>query len=170
MESQFLQDIGLGGIDAGVILFIFACLFFVLIIVCVVLGIELKKLRKRFEVFSGGRDAHSLEHEVGEIFKENRELKDQTERNRKDIRVLYRNMENAIQRVGLIKYDAFEQMGGKLSFALALLDEKNNGFIINSVRGTEGGYTFSKEIKGGICDLALGKEEAEALNTAMKIK
>ena len=42
-------------------------------------------------------------------------------------------MESAYQKMGLVKYDAFNQMGGQLSFSLALLDENNNGFIINSV-------------------------------------
>ena len=51
--------------------------------------------------------------------------------------------------VGIIKYDAFQQMGGKLSFSLALLDENNNGFIINSVHSTEGCYSYTKEIKNG---------------------
>ena len=64
-------------------------------------------------------------------------------------------------------YDAFNQMGGQLSFCLALLDENNNGFIINSVHSTEGCYSYTKEIKGGECSISLGKEEEEALLIAM---
>ena len=69
--------------------------------------------------------------------------------------------------MGLIKYDAFSQMGGQLSFSLALLDENNNGFIINSVHSTDGCYSYTKEIKNGECAIALGKEEEEALAIAM---
>ena len=69
--------------------------------------------------------------------------------------------------MGLVKYDAFRQMGGQLSFSLALLDENHNGFIINSVHSTEGCYSYTKEIKNGECKISLGQEEAEALAIAM---
>ena len=69
--------------------------------------------------------------------------------------------------MGLVKYEAFNQMGGQLSFSLALLDENNNGFIINSVHSTEGCYSYTKEIKNGSCSISLGKEEEEALSIAM---
>lgn len=170
MESTIFNKLGLGNMDPGLLMIIFFVLIFVLLVICIVLCIEHSKLKKRFERFCGGRDANDLEHEIGSVFKENKELREQTEKNRKDIRILYRNMESAVQRVGLVKYDAFAQMGGKLSFALCMLDEKNNGFIINSVRSQEGCYTYSKDVKGGICDLTLGAEEEQALKEAMKIK
>ena len=67
-----------------------------------------------------------------------------------------------------MKYDAFKQMGGKLSFSLALLNEINSGFIINSVHSSEGCYIYIKEIVAGLCDLDLSNEEKEALSQAMK--
>ena len=76
-------------------------------------------------------------------------------------------VESAYQKMGLVKYDAFNQMGGQLSFSLVLLDENNNGFIINSVHSSEGCYSYTKEIKLGQCAIDLGAEEAEALSIAM---
>lgn len=76
-------------------------------------------------------------------------------------------MESTFQKIGIIKYDAFNQMGGNLSFCLALLDENNNGFILNSVHSTEGCYSYTKQITKGQCKIDLGKEEAEALQMAM---
>ena len=76
-------------------------------------------------------------------------------------------MESAYQKMGLVKYDAFNQMGGQLSFCLAMLDENNNGFILNSVHSTEGCYSYTKEIKKGECAIDLGKEETEALALAI---
>ena len=61
-------------------------------------------------------------------------------------------------------------MGGKLSFCLAMLDENNNGFVMNSVHSSDGCYSYTKEIKGGESSLALGKEEEEALNRALETK
>ena len=61
-------------------------------------------------------------------------------------------------------------MGGKLSFTLSLLNEKDNGFIMNSIHGSDGCYTYIKEIKGGQCNVDLGKEEEEALMQAINSK
>ena len=77
-------------------------------------------------------------------------------------------MESTFQKLGIIKYDAFNQMGGKLSFCVALLDENNNGFIINSVHSTEGCYSYTKQIIKGHSDIDLGKEERQALEMAMQ--
>ena len=68
---------------------------------------------------------------------------------------------------GIVKYDAYQQMGGDLSFSMALLDEENNGFIMNSVHSTEGCYTYTKEVRDGRCDLELGNEEKIALEKAV---
>lgn len=168
MVGNFLSNMGLGNVDMGLLIVILAGILFVVIVICIVLIVELSKLKKRYNRFSQGRDAGSLENEIGSLFKENAALRDQADKNRRDIRVLYRKMETAFQRVGLVKYDAFSQMGGKLSFSLAMLDEKNNGYIINSVHGTDGCYTYSKEIKNGLCNLQLGEEEKKALSIAMQ--
>ena len=80
---------------------------------------------------------------------------------------VYKRLETTYQKMGLVKYDAFHQMGGKLSFSLALLNENNDGFIINSVHSTEGCYSYTKEIEAGICSITLGKEESEALAQAI---
>ena len=125
------------------------------------------KLKKRLDKFLTGKDGTSLEQDIAGLYEDNKFLKANTEKNKKDIRTLYRNMESAYQKMGLVKYDAFNQMGGQLSFSLALLDENNNGFIINSVHSSEGCYSYTKEIKLGQCAIDLGAEEAEALSMAM---
>ena len=76
-------------------------------------------------------------------------------------------MKNTFQKVGLVKYDAFQEMGGKLSFSLALLNRKNNGFVLNSVHSSDGCYTYTKEIKEGKSDISLGEEEEQALMMAI---
>lgn len=168
MTGKLFNELGLNNWDMGIVFLVIAGLLFILSVACIVLIIELSKLKKRYDRFSGGRDAKSLEKEIGGIFIENAALKDQAERNKRDIKNLYRKMETTFQKIGLVKYDAFPQMGGKLSFSLALLDEKDNGFILNSVHGSDGCYTYSKEIKSGRCDLTLGEEEQKALSMAMQ--
>ena len=82
---------------------------------------------------------------------------------------MYKKLQSTFQKVGIVKYDAFNQMGGQLSFSLALLDENDNGFILNSVHSAEGCYSYTKEIKSGMCEISLSEEEREALNIAMDL-
>ncbi len=169
-ESVFLDKIGLGSFDIGyllVIVGVLAVLVLIFIILMIVQICKTSKLKKRLDKFLLGKDGLSLEQDMIGLFEDNKFLRNNVEKNKRDIRDLYKRMESAFQKMGLVKYDAFHQMGGQLSFCLALLDEKNNGFILNSVHSTEGCYFYTKEIKNGECSLSLGAEESEALGIAM---
>ena len=87
--------------------------------------------------------------------------------NRLDIREINRRMEKSYQKLGIVKYDAFNEMGGKLSFAIAMLDNRDNGWIINAMHSREGCYTYVKEIVKGESYVELSEEEAEALDKAI---
>ena len=87
--------------------------------------------------------------------------------NRLDIREINRRMEKSYQKLGIVKYDAFNEMGGKLSFAVAMLDNRDNGWIINAMHSREGCYTYVKEIVKGESYVELSEEEAEALDKAI---
>ena len=161
MDVDFVVDYLLIGMTAVIV---------ILLITLILLIVQIRKtskLKKRLDKFLLGKDGTSLENDIVALFEDNKFLKASTEKNKKDIRILYKNMESAFQKMGLVKYDAFNQMGGQLSFCLALLDENNNGFIINSVHSTEGCYSYTKEIKMGESSIPLGKEEEEALAMAM---
>lgn len=166
-NSTFLNQIGLGSLDIGLLLAVLVVLVLILVILSIVQTVKANKLKKRLDKFLLGKNGASLEQEITGLFEDNKFLKANAEKNKKDIRTLYKKLESAYQKMGLVKYDAFNQMGGQLSFSLALLDENNNGFILNSVHSVEGCYSYTKEIKGGECSLELGKEEAEALAIAM---
>ena len=146
---------------------ILVVLILVLIVLLAVQISKTSKLKKRLDKFVLGKDGASLEQDIAGLYEDNKFLKTRADKNKKDIRTLYKRMENAYQKMGIVKYDAFNQMGGQLSFSLALLDENNNGFIINSVHSTEGCYSYTKEIKNGESSISLGKEEEEALATAI---
>lgn len=167
MNSNILQSIGLGNLDIAYLFLILLVFIVVLFIIIILQMKKLNRLQKRISKFMTGKDAKSLEKDIVGLYEDNKFLKINVDKNKKDIRTLYKNMENAFQKIGLIKYDAFQQMGGKLSFSLALLDENNNGFILNSVHSTEGCYTYTKEIKSGECAISLGEEEQQALDMAI---
>lgn len=167
MNSNILQSIGLGNLDIAYLFLILLVFIIVLFIIIILQMKKLNQLQKRINKFMTGKDAKSLEKDIVGLYEDNKFLKINVDKNKKDIRTLYKNMEHAFQKIGLIKYDAFQQMGGKLSFSLALLDENNNGFILNSVHSTEGCYTYTKEIKNGECAISLGEEEQQALDMAI---
>ena len=167
MNSNILQSIGLGNLDIAY-LFLILLIFIVVLFIIIILQMKkLNRLQKSISKFMTGKDAKILEKDIVGLYEDNKFLKINVDKNKKDIRTLYKNMEHAFQKIGLIKYDAFQQMGGKLSFSLALLDENNNGFILNSVHSTEGCYTYTKEIKNGECAISLGEEEQQALDMAI---
>lgn len=169
MNYNLLSSMGIGNFDLTYLFIgVFAAIILLLIIV-IMLCVNLGRLSKRYKKFMGGKNAKSLEKDIMGLYEDNRLIKVSMEKNRKDIESLYRKLESAFQKIGVVKYDAFEQMGGKLSFSLALLDENDNGFILNSVHSTEGSYSYTKEIKNGLCDISLGEEEKKALDIAMDL-
>lgn len=169
MNNSFLAGVGLENIDIGIVLLVLIAIIIVLLVICIINICSISKLQKKYKKFMSGKSAKSLENEIAALFEDNKFLKTSIERNKKDIRIIYKNMESTFQKIGIIKYDAFNQMGGKLSFSLALLDENNNGFILNSVHSAEGCYSYTKEIKGGECKIDLGEEEKQALYMAMGV-
>jgi len=156
------------GIDIGIVVLILMVLVLIAIIMVIFLMIKMKRLNKKLDSFMSGRNGASLEKNIFTLYEDNKMLKEHMMKHRKDIQTLYKKHEKAFQKMGLVKYDAFHQMGGMLSFSLALLDENNDGFIINSVHSTDGCYSYTKRITAGECKLALGKEEEEALAKALE--
>lgn len=167
MNYNLLEETGIGSFDLTYLFIAAYALILILIIITIVQTVKISKISKSYKAFMTGKNAKSLEKDIEGIFEDNKFIKASMEKNRKDIQSLYRKFEGAFQRVGIVKYDAFGQMGGKLSFSLALLDENDNGFILNSVHGADGCYSYTKEIKQGICEISLGDEEKKALDIAM---
>lgn len=170
MNSAILNYIGLGNVDIAYILIAMFVMILVLMILVIVQITNTSKLKKKYSKFMQGKDAKSLEKDIIGLYEDNKFIKASTEKNKKDIRNLYNKMESAFQKIGIVKYDAFREMGGQLSFSLVLLDENDNGFILNSVHSTEGCYSYTKVIKNGQCKIPLGEEEKQALDMAMGIE
>lgn len=166
--SNVLNKIGLGNFDIGYFLIGMAVLILILLVIIIIQLKRTSDMKKRLDKFMKGKDGKSLEKDIVALYEDNKFFKIAVDKNKKDIRQIYKTLESTFQKVGVVKYDAFRQMGGQLSFSLALLDENNNGFVLNSVHSTEGCYTYTKEIKNGESEISLGDEEKKALAIAMK--
>jgi len=162
MESKIIKNV-----DPGILFIIFAVVLLGVILYLVKLQMNYTRLKNSYSTFIKGKDGKTLEESFREKFSEVDTLVRMVKQNRQDIRNLHIKNANNYQKVGIIKYDAFNEMGGKLSFALAMLDERDNGWIINAMHSREGCYTYIKEIVKGKSYVELAEEEAEALDKAI---
>ena len=157
------------GIDLGYVVIGLTGFIILLTFLVLVLLVKSAKLKKSYKAFMKGNQGSDLEEIIMSRFQEIDELKKAKIVIDNNIKNLTDNMTYTYQKVGLVKYDAFREMGGKLSFALALLNGENSGVIINSMHSSrEGCYTYVKEIIHGESYVMLADEEKEALNMAMK--
>lgn len=169
-NSEFLRQIGLGNVDIGIILLIIAIVNLILLGGLIYAVYENVKFRKVYKKFMKGSTAESLEDKIFQISEEQDALRKVCNTHSRDIKNLYMKHQTAFQKVGLVKYDAFNEMGGKLSFCLVLLDENDTGILLNSIHNTSGCFCYSKKIKNGKCDIALGEEEQLAIDKATRRK
>lgn len=167
MESNIFKAIGLEKLDPGIIFIILFILLIVLIILVIVQMVKVSNVKKTYDKFLLGKDGKSLEKHFMSVFTDIDFLKTSNKKNSDNIKVIKKNLLKTYQKMGLVRYDAFREMGGQLSFSLALLDDEDNGFIINSVHSSEGCYTYAKEVVEGQSLIELGEEEKEALDKAM---
>ena len=164
MESKILSAIG---IDPAFILLFLFLLIIVLFVLNVSVTMKYNRLKSSYNTFMKGKDGKTLEESMKEKYAEVDTVLKVVKQNRLDIREINRRMEKSYQKLGIVKYDAFNEMGGKLSFAIAMLDNRDNGWIINAMHSREGCYTYVKEIVKGESYVELSEEEAEALDRAI---
>ena len=129
--------------------------------------IRINTLSRRYENFMSGKDAESLEDFFLDIQENVDHLIDETKKNKDNIKTLNRVMKRSYQKYGIYKYDAFEEKTGKRSFAIALLDFTNTGFVLTFQNIGESTLVYLKEVEVGNTRAKLGDEEQKALEIAM---
>ena len=149
---------------AAIALAVVCLITFILLIITLC---KLKGLRRRIDTLTRGKDAETMEDSILNFFERIEALEDAENKMHRDIREIKDNLKITYQKTGLVKYDAFREMSGALSYSLALLDKENNGVLISSMYSREGCYTYAKEILKGECKLNLSDEETEALKQAV---
>lgn len=164
MESKILNALG---IDPAFIFLFIILLVILLFILYVNVTMKYNRLKGSYQTFMRGKDGRTLEEAMKEKFQEAEAIIKVTRQNRLDIRDINKRLEKNFQKVGIVKYDAFNEMGGKLSFSVAMLDGKNSGWILNAMHSREGCYTYVKEIVNAESFVELSEEEAEALDKAI---
>lgn len=156
------------GIDVGYVIMGMAAVILIMFIMLIVTIVKNSKMRKKYNQFMAGEDGKNMEQSILDKFSSIDKLEDNVADLYNQVKRIDEVLVTAYQKIGIVKYDAFKEIGGKLSFAIALLTAENNGFILNSMHSSrEGCYTYIKKIENGESKIVLSEEEAMALKEAM---
>ncbi|MDP4091917.1 MAG: DUF4446 family protein [Bacillota bacterium] len=130
--------------------------------------IKLKKLRQKYNKFMNGLSDRNMEellehciYSVNEVKEKNREIENQ-------IVTLNRNMIQCMQKKGIVRYNAFENVGSDLSYSIALMDNNDDGFVISGIYSRDSSSSYSKPVIGGKSRYVLSAEEIQAIEIAKK--
>lgn len=157
------------GIDADIVLILVILIQLFVILYMMKISIKMSRFLNKYKMFMRGKDAMSLEKAFEKRFADVDSLTEAVKYQSDEIYKLKEVQKMTLTKTAIVKYDAFKDVGGKLSFALAMLDKENNGFVINAIHSREGCYTYIKEIVKGESYIVLGEEEKEALRQAVSV-
>ena len=164
MILDYLQNVG---IELDYVIIAIVLLQLLILVLLLLSHTKYRRMKKNYATFLRGRNGKSLEDSIVTKFAEIDDIGTMARKNNKEIKDIYRSMLAHYQKTGIVKYDAFLEMGGNLSFALALLDQEDDGFIMNVMHSREGCYTYIKEVVKGESFVELSDEESECLERAI---
>lgn len=164
MEKGLLSNIGIDPAYLFILLFLIQVLLFILLIN---VNLKYNRLKTIYLSFMKGKNGRNLEESILDRFKEIEDLSEIIKKHQSNIEEIYEKTKKCYKKIGIVRYDAFQEMGGNLSFVLTMLDEENNGWILNAMHSREGCYTYIKEIVKGQSYIELAEEEKECLDKAI---
>lgn len=158
-----------GSAAAGMIIIILGILVVALCITVFSLAMNVNRLNRKYRLFMKGTDGKSIEKLLASKLREMEEFQEKQAVNTKTIQMIKGNYDKTLTKYGIVKYDAFEDVGGKMSFALAMLDNDNTGFVLNAIHSRDNCYLYLKEIVKGASYIMLSDEEIDALRQASHV-
>ena len=148
----------------------------ILTVLVLVLGLVIydiynhRKLKARYEVFMGinkkRRNDVNMEKLLVECVAKAESIDEKYTKVLEIVQDMNKNMKYCCQKVGIVRYNPFEEMGGNLCFAVAILDAEDTGIVINGIHSRSGTFTYAKPVELGVSTYILSKEEQEAIDKA----
>lgn len=153
---------------SDICLIVLLIILFLLLVMYITNTVRLSKLRKNYKSFmkklGNGKDIEEMLEKymdtVENVEKENKNIMNYCNQINKE-------MDKCIQKVGMVRYNAFKDTGSDLSFTLALLNVDNNGVVLNGIYSREMSNIYAKPVKNGKSPNTLSEEEIEAINRAI---
>lgn len=134
-------------------------------------SIKLRKLRTNYSEFMTKLGKGNNIDEMLQKYVENVEdIKKENEEIERYCQKLDNDSKENLKKIGLVRYNAYKDTGSNLSFALALLNEKDTGIVLNGIYGRDTSNIYAKSIINGKSEYALSKEEEEAINQVVNNK
>ena len=154
------------GIDLEYLVLGMLILVLILLITTLVMILKYNALNTKYRKFMRGANGRSLEERILSRFREVDSNKSQIADCVSRIKRLEDARDTSFRKISVKRYDAFAEMGGKLSYSLCLLNDDNDGFIMTSMHNRDGCYTYVKEVIKGNTYVILSDEEKEVLDEA----
>ena len=161
--NTLFQGIGTG---FGVIFIVLIIAVVLLLFLTVSLIMQINRMNVRIRNFMKGKDAKSLEEEIETRLADLDKMNSRQGVHQADLQNMRRKFRTTLNHYGIVKYDAFDDVGGKLSFALAMLDDNNTGFVLDAIHSRHNCFVYLKEIVKGESYIMLSEEEMNALKQA----
>ena len=155
------------GTGLGIIILLMIFLVIILTVITIGMSMRLSRLTRKYKIFMKGNDGHSMEAAIQARFEEVDRLVDVSADQSADIYEIKKRLNKTLTHYGIVKYDAFDDVGGRMSFALAMLDNDNTGFILDTIHSRDNCFVYIKEIVKGESYIMLSREETEALKQAV---
>ena len=150
--------------------FILIILVIILLIIQLLNRIEMNRLEKRYRKMMKGTTGKNIEDMINEYSGKVEESLSKTDKIEESYKDIDARLRECIQKVSIVRYRAFDDVGSDLSFSIALLDDKNNGFVITGIYGRSECTTFAKPVENGISKYDLSEEEKNAIKGAINKK
>lgn len=155
-------------VEHGIIILIL--LNIILIVLYIINIIQYNYLNKKYKKFMKSLSGSTnIEQSLSEYLKKVNNVKDEQLEIIENIKCMKEDLNKCIQKIGMVRYNAFKDTGSDLSFALALLDMENNGVVLNGIYSREMSNIYAKNIVNGKCTYKLSEEEEKAVIEAMKL-
>lgn len=147
-----------------------SAIIFIALLIFIQINIKLSRMLKKYNELMRGVEGRNLENVLFDHVKRVDEAMVKVDGIQDQCRRIADVQEYCIQRVGMIRFNAFEDTGSDLSFSIALLDAKDDGIIISSLFGRDESRTYGKPVQNGKSSYPLTNEEQEALQIARRKK
>lgn len=150
-----------------------------LVIVSIVIGaaalalgifilLRISAMRRDYRLLQGRDGRESFIEAVARKTEEVEHLREEVESLRAELVQTRVDVAQALRHVAVIRYDAFEDMGGRMSFTAALVDDHGDGILVTTIHARAESRTYIKGLRGGVADVLLSPEEEQAVETVRR--
>ena len=165
-----VEELTVLGMKIETVTTILAILVILLIVMMFFTINKMNVITRKYKALMSGKKGADLEKVIRYRFKEMDKVKANAKRVTREHKEIKAHLTSCVSKTALVKYDVFEQMSGKLSFVIALLNDQHSGIILNAMHSREGCFTYAKEIIKGESYIPLSEEEKEALEKAKTVE